>query len=308
MYRIGIALGGGGITGSAHLGVLAALEEAGISFDCLAGTSSGALVAALYGSGYTIEEIIPMVPEFTRKYMDYDYRAMFRKMLWRQQEHRSLIKGKKFRQFLLSKFRDRQIKDMIKPVAFISTDLKKARKVVFTSKPLVAYPGDQTNDFEEISDISIVDAVQASCSVPTVFPPVEWGDRVLVDGGLTDNCPSGFVRALGAERVIAVDLSTIDKPCAPLNSLFSIINRSVNIFLLQQAKSLHKHTDILLNPDVSQISSFAFEQTLKCVEIGYEYTRKRMDEILAVLEHTTHTASESSEALEPLALQFQVSL
>lgn len=305
MYRIGIALGGGGITGCAHLGVLAALEEAGITCDCFAGTSSGALVAALYSSGFTIDQIVRMVPEFTRKYMDYDYSGAFRKMFWRQQEHRSLIKGKKFRRFLQSKFRDLNMKDLNKPIALVSTDLQKARKVVFTSKPLLATAGEPSDGYEEITDISVVDAVQASCSVPTVFPPVELGDRVLVDGGLIDNCPSGFARALGAERVIAVNLSTTNKPCAPLNSLFSIINRSVHIFLLQQAKSLQEHSDIILDPDVSQISSFAFDQTSKCVEIGYEHTMKRMEEILSVLERENKVAR---EPVEPLALQLQVSL
>lgn len=280
MSRIGIALGGGGIAGCAHLGIIKALEESGIKFHCVTGTSSGGLVAALYAYGYTTDQIIQMVPELSKKYMDYDYRSIISRMLWNDQKTPSIIKGKRFREFLNIKLQQRSIKDIELPVALIAADLKTAQKVVFSSKPLTT----DLADFEAILDISVVDAIVASCSIPMIFPPVVVGEKLLVDGGLIDNCPSEYARALGAEKVIAVDLCTTGKYISPINSLISIVNRAVSVFLVHQAKSLHNHTNILLSPDVSHIGSLAFNKTSECIEIGYEYTRNKMSEIEAALE------------------------
>lgn len=285
MTRVGIALGGGGIAGCAHLGVLMALEEAGITFHCITGTSSGGLVAALYASGYTTDQIIQMVPELTKKYMDYDYRSFISKLLWSRQKHQSIIKGKKFRDFLGVKIKEKNMKDLILPVALIATDLKTAKKVIFTSKPLVM----NSDEHEELSDVSIIDAVLASCAIPAIFPPIELGERILVDGGIIDNCPSVYARALGADKIIAVDLCTFTKVGSPMNSLLSIFNRSLNVFLVHQAKSLHNHTDVLLSPDVSDVGSLAFDKTSSCIELGYQYTKNRMGEIEAALELTPDT-------------------
>ena len=289
MSRIGIALGGGGIAGCAHLGIIKALEEIGLQFHCVTGTSSGGLIAALYACGYTTDQIIQMVPELSKKYMDYDYRSIISKMLWKDQRTPSIIKGKKFREFLSMKLQDRSIKDIGLPVALIAADLKTGKKIVFSSKPLKM----QTNDYEEISDISVVDAIVASCSIPTLFPPIEIGEMLLVDGGLIDNCPSEYAKVLGAEKVIAVDLCTPGQNRSPVNSIISIINRTVSVFLLHQAKLLHNHTNILLSPDVSHIGSLAFNKTSECIEIGYEYTKNKMSEIEAALELVPDVAFKS---------------
>jgi len=281
MKRVGIALGGGGIAGSAHLGVLAALEEEGIRPHCLAGTSAGALVSALYASGYSISDIVRMIPEVTRKHLDYDFRSFIEKMFWRSRNHRSLIKGLKFRELLAAKLGDKRVEDLPIPVAFVATDLQVGKTVVFASRPLGTISG---NAHIKAENISLVDAVQASCSIPFVFPPVEIGGRMLVDGGLLDNCPCEFARALGAEVVIGVDFSLDTFPESPLDSLLSVVTRSVNIMLLQQSKYLREHADIMLNPDVASIGALDFDKAQRCVEVGYEHTRRRMDAILAAID------------------------
>jgi len=279
MHRIGIALGGGGITGTAHLGVLKALEEAGVDIHCFAGTSSGGLISALYACGYSIAEIIDMVPEVTRKYLDYDYRSFIGKVIWRNSSHRSLIKGRKFRELLRAKLGDRRIADVPMPLVLVATDLRKGSKVVFASRSI-----EIPDDAELILDADLVDAVQASCSIPSVFPPVEIEDRLLVDGGLIDNCPCDYSRALGADAVIAVDFSVNSIARSPLDSLLAVVIRSVNIMLLQQARQLGGKADVLLNPDVSEIAPLEFDKTRRCIELGYECTRLRMDEIRSLLE------------------------
>jgi NTE family protein len=292
MRQIGIALGGGGIAGAAHLGVLAALEEAGISLYCMAGTSAGALVSSLYASGFSIPDIIQMIPELTRKQLDYDYGSFIGKIFWKSLKHRSLIKGRKFRELLQSKLGEKMMYELSIPVAFVATDLRVGKKVIFTSRPLHAAG---LSDDETIMDISLIDAVLASCSIPSIFPPVEIGGHILVDGGLLDNCPCLYARALGADIVIGVDFSVDTFPEKPLNSLLSVVTRSVNIMLLQQSRYLRKHADILLNPDVTCVEALDFDKAQRCVEVGYEYTRRHIDAIRAALDEADHKHDETDD-------------
>ncbi|WP_442603424.1 patatin-like phospholipase family protein [Paenibacillus sp. KN14-4R] len=283
MVRIGIAFGGGGIAGSAHLGVLAALEEANIPIHCMAGTSCGALVAGLYACGFTTGQLMDMVPEFSKKYLDYDYRSMLAKFVRRPVKLQGLIKGKKFRDYLFTQTQGRSVKDLNFPIALVSADLRRARKAIFNSSSLISDTNNEV-DYDPISDILVADAILASCSIPFLFPPVLMGDRVLVDGGLLDNCPISFVRALGADFVIAVDLCSDDELITPLNSIYDIVSRSVSVNLIQQSKHLPTQSDILLRPNLGMVSAFEFNKGQSCIELGYLYALQRMDEILLKIQ------------------------
>ncbi|MCR8644199.1 patatin-like phospholipase family protein [Paenibacillus sp. N1-5-1-14] len=303
MIRIGIAFGGGGIAGSAHLGVLAALEEANIPIHCMAGTSCGALVAGLYACGYTSGQLMDMVPEFTDKYLDYNYRSMFAKVVRRPVKLQGLIKGKKFRDYLLLKTQERLVRDLSYPIALVAADLRKAQKVLFHSASLHSN-GNGEVDYEQISDVLVGDAILASCSIPFLFPPVTLGERVLVDGGLLDNCPISTVRALGADFVIAVDLCCDDELTTPLNSLYEIVSRSVSVNLIQQSKQLSGYADVLLRPNMGMVSAFDFNKGKSCIELGYLYTLQKIHDIHLKIEqkneqHATINFPSFLEEVEP---------
>jgi NTE family protein len=176
--KIGIALGGGGAKGFAHIGVLKALGEAGVEFDIVAGTSIGALVGAVYASGK-----LPELERVSRKYGVKDLPFL----LGPTWPRKGLFSGNYIERLLGDIVRVENIEDLGKPFAAVAVDLNKAEVVTFTSGNLYR-------------------AVHASMSIPGLFKPVIDGNRILVDGGVLEPVPVTTLRRLGAGVVVAVDL------------------------------------------------------------------------------------------------------
>jgi NTE family protein len=177
--RIGLALGSGGARGWAHIGAIRALEERGVTPDLLCGTSIGALVAAAYASG-ELERLEKWVTSLT-------WATVMRLMdlTWRPG---GLIRGQRLFTLFRATFGDREIDDLPLPFGAIATELSSGREIWLRHG-------------------KVLDAVRASCAMPGLFTPVVHEGAVLVDGGLVNPVPVSMCRALGAELVIAVDLS-----------------------------------------------------------------------------------------------------
>lgn len=176
--KIGIALGGGGAKGFAHIGALTALGGAGIDFDVVAGTSIGALVGAVYAAG--------KLPELERLSKRYGV-ADLPRLLGPTWPARGLFSGSYIERLLNEIVRVENIEDLGKPFAAIAVDLTSADVVTFDKGNLPR-------------------AVHASMSIPGLFKPVIDGERILVDGGVLEPVPVSAVRGLGADLVVAVDL------------------------------------------------------------------------------------------------------
>ena len=172
----GLALGGGGVKGMAHVGVLAALTARGLRFDRVAGTSIGALVGAFYAAGFAPETV-------HRLLLEVPLSGLFALRL----DARALVGVEPMRGFLREHLGDARIEDLEIPLSVVCTDLETGERVCLER-------GD------------VVEAVMASSAVPGVFAPVRLDGRVLVDGGLTDNLPVSVLRERGCERVVAVRL------------------------------------------------------------------------------------------------------
>jgi NTE family protein len=174
--RLGIALGSGSARGWAHIGVLRALEQAGIVPDVVSGTSIGALVGAAYASGRLdpLEEWVARIDwwEIIR-YMDMS---------------RGGVEGERLMRAFGERVEDVPIETLPKPFGAVATDLLTGREVWFQNG-------------------SLLEAVRASIALPGLFSPVRFQERWLVDGGLVDPLPVSLCRALGAEQVIAVNLN-----------------------------------------------------------------------------------------------------
>ncbi len=174
--RLGIALGSGAARGWAHIGVLRALEQAGIVPDIVAGTSIGALVGAAYAGGRLdrLEEWVTQIDwwEIIR-YMDLRLGG---------------VEGERLMRAFRERVDDVPIETLPKPFGAVATDLHSGREVWF-------------------QEGSVLEAVRASIAVPGLFSPVRYRGRWLVDGGLVDPLPVSLCRALGADRVIAVNLT-----------------------------------------------------------------------------------------------------
>ena len=178
---VGLVLGSGASRGWAHIGVIRALEDAGIGIDYIAGCSVGAYVGAIYGSG-SLDSLETFLLEMDGKKIFSYFDVVFPKS--------GLLNGSKRVQELFSMHTDAQnFSDLNIPVMMVATDLYSGKKVILKSG-------------------SILKALRATMSYPGLFEPVPMGDMWLVDGGIVDPVPVGLARAMGAEVVIAVDLNS----------------------------------------------------------------------------------------------------
>jgi NTE family protein len=176
--RVGLALGGGGARGLAHVGALQVLEREQIHVDCIAGASVGSLVGAAYAAGLRSDRLLDLA----------------RQMRWRDigaltWPRNGLVSFAKMERYLAELLGDVDIADLEIPYAAMASDFLTGEAVILSKGRLIP-------------------AVRASCSVPGVVKPMKWRGRLLVDGGMVNNLPISVVRELGADVVIAVGLVT----------------------------------------------------------------------------------------------------
>jgi NTE family protein len=237
--KIGLALGGGAARGFAHIGVIQVLEEAGIKLDLVVGTSAGSLVAAIYASGKTGAQL-QTVAETMEEAALTDWTLPF--------ISRGMLRGEALARYVSGQVGGRKIDSLPMPLGIVATDLHNGKGVLF-----------QTGD--------TATAVRASSSVPGVFQPVKIGTREYVDGGLVSPVPVRYARQMGAEVVIAVDISATPESNPALSTMdimlqtFAIMSLSINSFELREA-------DVAVRPALAGVSSADFASKRKSIEAG----------------------------------------
>lgn len=236
---IGLALGGGAARGFAHIGVIQVLEEAGIQPGLVVGTSAGSVVAALYASGQTGRQL-----ESVAQGMDEASLSDWRLPLFRP----GILKGEALARFVAKQVQGRTLESLLLPVGVVATDLQSGEAVLFRR-------GDTAT------------AVRASSAIPIVFEPVTIGGREYVDGGLVSAVPVRFARQMGADLIVAVDVSS--PPLAGASSdmfqmlmqTFNIMAQSLNAFELQQA-------DVVVRPMLSGLPGARFSARDQAIAAG----------------------------------------
>ena len=253
--RIGLALGGGGGKGTAHIGVLSALEARSFPIDIVVGTSIGAIVGSLYAVGYSAQAI----EEWFKK-------GATIRILERDTTSSGLIGTGRIESLLHDALGDRTFLDTKLPFAVVAVDLIGGEEVV-------------------LQDGGLVEAVMASMAVPGVFPPVRLDDRILIDGGVRNNVPVDVAFRLGADRVVAVDLGALTEdyiyPAETDLSIWSsrrwlphtqleIAERAIAILIAQiTAQRLSKTPpSILLRPAIESMAMFDFTHIEEGRRIG----------------------------------------
>jgi NTE family protein len=251
--RVGLALGSGGARGFAHLGAIKVLMDEGIPIDLIAGSSMGALVGCFYGVGIDIENLYQLSVAFKRKYfLDFTVPKM------------GLIAGKKVKEFIRFFTHGKNIEDLRLPVGVVATDLLTGEKVVFREGP-------------------IAETVRASISIPGIFIPEKFNGRILVDGGVSDRVPVSVVRDMGADIVIAIDVSRVERN-AEISSIYDVIMQSFDIMQTEIFLNREIASDIMIRPRVEMYSSRAFTNVKEIIALGEEETRKQIDQIKSVIE------------------------
>jgi len=262
--KIGVALGGGFARGIAHIGVLRILEEYEIPIDFIAGTSVGALIAATYASGTSLEEM-------ERQGGETHFRDFGRWKLSRM----GMASNEPLEDFLHKFTPAKTFEEMKIPLSIVATDLVQGESVYFTSG-------------------EIGPALRASCAYPGLFLPVDHKGRVLVDGFLTETVPAPAVRRLGADVVISVHLEPGLIESGPRNTI-EIISRSFSIIQMAATQPWRSATDVLIEPDVHHVLWDEFAKTPQLVAAGEASTRAALPEIRAAIANWTSKGSTVTE-------------
>ena len=237
--KLGLALGGGAARGFAHVGVLQVLEEAGLKPDLVVGTSAGSLVAALYASGRNGQQLQAVALEIDEAaFADWTL-PLF---------NRGMLRGEALARYVNVQVANRLIENMALPLGIVATDLATGQGVLFRR-------GDTGT------------AVRASSAVPAVFLPVKIGSQEFVDGGLVSPVPVRYAREMGADVVLAVDISSAPEgnpsgdPLQILLQTFAIMGKSINGWELKEA-------DLVVRPSLSGMRGGDFAGKRRAIDAG----------------------------------------
>jgi NTE family protein len=285
---LGLALAGGGALGFAHVGVLLVLEEYGISPAVVTGTSMGGVAGALYAVGYSPREILAItasinwneifIDEAVRRELSFEGRRDSRLVRGRvgfTEGQIILLGGASSAQSIIEVIDDltrsvaveSDFSDYPRSLGIVAADLVSGEEVVFTSGDLKS-------------------AVRASMAVPGAFTPFFYDGRVLIDGGWANNLPVDIARGLGADRVIAVNLSLLEDDPEDLRDVPAILNQASRILRQEHIEANIAMADVVISPDVEGFTPADFGRWRELVERGREAAEAAVPELLALREET----------------------
>lgn len=249
--KIGLALSGGGARGFAHVGVLNVLERHNIKFDMIAGTSAGSIAGGALASGMSSAEI----------------EAMARNVGWLNTLRPSfsiggLLSSAPMGTMLRAKLPVSRFEDLKIPFAAIAYDLLKGEQAVLA----------ETGD--------LIAAIRASCAVPGVFAPIQYGEKLLVDGGVTSVLPVDAVRAMGANVVIAVDVLSCGNAfsSAPRTG-FGIMIRSVMKLIGSSSAAERGRCDCFIEPAIAHIRPDQIKRADEAIRLGEKAAMEKIETI-----------------------------
>lgn len=260
--KVGLALGGGGARGIAHLGVLKVITEANIKVDYICGSSMGAFVGAIFALGFDLEKVEKEVLSFNK-------RKLISKFVDIGSPKTAILKGDKIYNYIYKFFNGATFKDVKIPFCVTATDLS-------TGHDIIIRKGD------------ISKAILASISVPGIFPPIKINDKYLIDGGISNAVPVSVVDKMGADVVIAVDLMMKHPGKISSPNIITTLMQSYDIIRTQQIKQRvdkYGHKTIMIKPSVrSIVDSFRFHDMEKFIKSGEEAAKDSLPEIIKRLK------------------------
>ena len=283
--QVGLALGGGGARGMAHIGVIKTLEEEGIPIDLIAGSSMGGIVAAVYAQGRPGPRLLAdtrhywaNLGNFLFDFLDYEF------------PRTNLLRGRKIKQIIKSVMEGVTIEECQIPLVLACTDLLTAKQVV-------------------LEEGNLGEAIIATGALPGIFRPVRWGKYLLVDGAVIDKVPAQALQNRGAKFIISVNVTpendpNLDAPSKKshiglrktLNrfppfkkwsqepNILQVISRSLGISGIHQARAQIDLIDVEIKPEVEEFDFLRFDQYDQIVEAGVVAAHKAIPEIRNLIE------------------------
>ena len=277
MRKLGLALGGGGARGCAHVGVIKALAEAGISIDCISGSSIGAVVGGVFASGD--------IEEFEKYLLEISWKDVV-KHFDLGVPNQGLFRGNKVVKLLERIISHKRFSQLSIPLTVVATNLETGRAV-------------------HISRGNLIDAIRASIAIPGIFIPFKKGTHFLIDGGVVNPMPVDVVRRMGAEVVIGVDLNhqyikektrsrkkrqmaknhiiewlTPERP-----NIIDVIESSVYMMQNQITEKNVKLNppDILIRPSLGSANIFDFHKSRSMIKVGYKKMKNEIPKLQKLL-------------------------
>ncbi|EJB1794673.1 patatin-like phospholipase family protein [Vibrio parahaemolyticus] len=287
--KVAVVLAGGGAKGAAHIGVLKALEEMHIPVDIITGTSMGAYVGGLYATGMSADEIESFI-------YSVDWNSGYRDRVDRSQRR---VRDKEYEdRYQITTDLGLRFGEVRAPTGVVQGQnmLRVLRETTgnlgrFDSFDELAIPyRSVATDILELDEVVIgngylVDAMMASMSVPGALPPYKLNGHMLVDGGVVNNMPVDVARAMGADVVIAVDISTDYKTEDDFTGLFTVADQLSNYLVRrstqQQVETLQEH-DVYIRPNVGKMETVEFDKMPWAFQSGYDITKEMESKLVGL--------------------------
>ncbi len=244
--KVGLALGGGVVLGAAHVGVLQAVKELDIRVDCIAGTSIGAFVAALYAFGkpwYDLKQIA----------VDLEWIDMASLAL----SQYGLLSNEKLGAIIRNIIGDVRFPEAEIPLGMTASDVVTGERVMLT-------------------DGNVAEAVMASSCIPGIFKPVNISGKMLIDGGLIENVPIRLSREMGADIIIAVDLFTASHSHRTPENLVELLLNTYYSAMINAARPYNKFADVVITPDLSEFNLLSTDQIPAIIQTGYQAALEKL--------------------------------
>lgn len=249
--KVGLAFGGGGARGLSHIGVIRAFEEYGLKFDYVAGTSVGSLIGAAYAKGMTSQEMYDRAKKLKVK----DIKT--NKIFFMPSKTDGL------QSLAVELFGDIDIQELPTPFSAVAVDLKSTKEVC-------------------ISHGNLAKALAGSCCVPGIFQPVEFGDRLLCDGGLQNTIPANVPRYFGCDYVVSVDCNSTRTYGTDSSKVLDVLGCSIRILMKSNAIKGYIYSDVMIATNNKKFKSTKLDGLDEMVETGYKNAIDMMPEIMKI--------------------------
>lgn len=258
---VALVLGGGASRGFAHVGVIKVLEQAGIVPDLVVGTSAGSFVGALYAGNIDSVSLQAIAIEISQEEL--------RDTVF---PDRGFVRGELLQDFINTRLDNRSIEQLNKRFAAVATDLASGEPVAFNRGNTGM-------------------AVRASSAIPLVFQPVQINGREYVDGGLVSPVPVRLARKMGADILIAVDVSRKPGQHNGLKSMTDVLRQTVSILTKSVGANEIGEADVVIRPAVNEISGLDFGRKMEAIQLGEQAAREALPQIRELIRQKTRVAA-----------------
>ncbi|MHA7829681.1 MAG: patatin-like phospholipase family protein [Flagellimonas sp.] len=284
--KVGLVLSGGGAKGLAHIGALKIIEESGIKVDYIGGTSMGAIVGALYASGYSAQQLDSIFRNTDFNNLIQDNVPRSAKTFYEKEDSERYALTLPFENFKVSFPQaisgGQNIYNLLVQLLFHVKDVQDFRKLPI---PFVCMATNVETGEEVLLDRGYLpEAIVASGTFPSLFEPAEIDGQILIDGGVVNNYPINQVKDMGADIIIGVDVQHDLATRESLSSATEILLQINNYRTVNDMKKKSKETDIYIRPDIDEFSVIAFDKGKQIVKSGEEAAQIKMNELKQIAE------------------------